>query len=62
MSTVRDGRPQGAYRSYCWRCWREEGLRVEVNDGKHPRCDFCRWVRCPQCDACRVDYRCPRVR
>jgi hypothetical protein len=41
------------YRNRCWRCRRTREVSIEVNDAKHPRCHFCRWVRCPECNACK---------
>lgn len=37
-------------KAWCWKC-RQQGL----DGSKHPICDFCHWIVCPSCSACRPE-------
>jgi hypothetical protein len=51
-SDVQPGTPD-LYSNICWKCHRTSGLIVELRASSHKRCDYCGWLICEICDACK---------
>ena len=43
----------GKYQSICWDCYKERGIKVDLDKRVDPVCRACGWVQCPECGACR---------